>query len=261
LPTTGLTSGDVGLEALDRGQRTRKSTGTLFPSADVDPATRAQYSFGARDNALRDSAVDSVTGIRPDGADPNLFVERAGEITDARRDVAQRGVDQAQGAQRGVEIGRRGPAEDLNAFEGQGAGASRNIDDMYRETRRAEIDQSRNLFSSIDPGGAVQRDVAPLTERARLIQESVAGLPERIQNDLIPHTLLDDIRALAPEIETRTITSPLLDQGGRPITRAEEVNTGGTGQMSFRDMNRMRPALSAAEQRARDAPLQTTFVL
>lgn len=148
LPTTGLTSGDVGLEALDRGQRTRQSTGTLFPSADVDPATKAQYSFGARDNALRDSAVDSVTGIRPDGADPNLFVERAGEITDARRDVAQRGVDQAQGAQRGVDLARREPAAELNATVGQGAGASRNIDEMFRETRSGELKQNRELFNA-----------------------------------------------------------------------------------------------------------------
>lgn len=148
VPTTGLISGDIGLEALDRGQRTRQSTGTLFPSADVDPATKAQYSFGARDNALRDSAVEEVNRIRPEGADPNLFVERAGEITDARRDVAKRGVDQAQGGQRGVEIARRGPAEDLNAFEGQGPGASRNIDEMYRETRAEELKTSRELYAA-----------------------------------------------------------------------------------------------------------------
>jgi len=147
VPTTGLISGDTGLEMLERGQRVKNSTGTILTSPDTDPGTKARFSFGERDTQLRDAARDQVNGLRPDGADPAAFPKRAEEIAAARTEAAQRQVDQAQGQTRGIDMARSGPANDLNANIGRGDAASRNIDETVRRTRDTELRQSRELFS------------------------------------------------------------------------------------------------------------------
>lgn len=170
--------------------------------------------------------------------------------------AAQARADAVAAAQREAEAvsqARAAEAADVQQYEGRGTPASVAIDRTVRETRDAELGQSRQLFNDIDPTGEVVSDARPLAARATAIRESVSGLPPRIQAELIPGPLLDDLERLAPRIEQRTTTSPILDEYGAPIQRTEEVNTGGTGTMSFADMNRMRPALSAAEQRAQDA--------
>lgn len=146
LPTSGIMSNDIGLEMLERGQRVNSSTGTIVNSPNASPAVKEEYSFGARDNKLRDAAVQQVESVRGDG-NPEEFVKRAGEIGDAEVAAKQKLADQSAGKQRAVDIAREGPAQDLQAFEGQGGHASRNIDTTYRDTRQRELARSRRLYN------------------------------------------------------------------------------------------------------------------
>lgn len=161
-PTSGVISGDTGMEMLERGQRVSNSTGTIVRSPDASPEVKKQYSFGERDNALRDAAVQQVESVRGEG-NPEAFVKRAGEIGDAQVEAAQRKADQAAGKQRAVEIAQEGPAGELQAFEGQGGRASRNIDTTYRDTRQRELARSRRLYQDPELTGA-QVGVDPMVQ-------------------------------------------------------------------------------------------------
>lgn len=209
LPTTGLMSGDTGLTNLELGLRTRTGGNSLAEGATVDPATQARYSFLERDTALRDSAVDSVNALRPQGADPAAFPQRAGDIVDMRLEAAQRPVDKAAGEIRAVETAQRPIADDLNANIGQGTAASRNIDEMYRGTRTAEQQQSSALYN--DPAIArAEVPVQPLAETAQ--QVAAQGSPVAPLNPVVDkyaarfaemegNTTMADVNRLRAEIE------------------------------------------------------------
>lgn len=145
LPTTGPISGDTGIIALEQGKRAQHGTETMMPGA--DPATKSDYNFQERDTRLRDQAVDDVNSLRPDGANPQAFPDRADEIVRMRREAAQREVDQNAGAVRGIETARQAPANDLNANVMQGEGASAGINQTVRQTRVDERNQSNALFN------------------------------------------------------------------------------------------------------------------
>lgn len=162
IPTTGLISEDTGLAALERGNRVRQSTGSVLTDPKTDPREKARYSFGERDTALRDKAVEEVQSLRPDGADPEAFVQRAGDVRQARIDASRRVADRAGGRERAVQTARETEAANLRANEGQGAAASANIDETYRNTRAAELQRNRDLYN--DPElTAAQVPEAPMT--------------------------------------------------------------------------------------------------
>lgn len=209
LPTTGLMSGDTGLTNLELGLRTRTGGNSLAEGVNVDPGTQARYSFLERDTALRDSAVDSVNRLRPEGADPAAFPARAGDIVDMRLEQAQRPVDKAAGEIRAVETAQRPIADDLNANIGQGPAASRNIDEMYRGTRTAEQQQSSALYN--DPAIAqAEVPVQPLADTAQTV--AAQGSPVAPLNPVVDKyaarfaemegdTTMADVNRLRAEIE------------------------------------------------------------
>lgn len=169
LPTTGLISDDIGLQMLERGLRTKNSTGSILTDPHLDAATKAEFSFGARDNKLRDAAVDKVNALAGDG-NPQTFVDRAGEVAQTRIDRANRQLDNARGRERGVQMALQEPANDLTENIGQGNRASQQIDRMYRDTRTAERNQSRALYND---SALVAAEVPgnPLRQIAEQIQE------------------------------------------------------------------------------------------
>jgi hypothetical protein len=186
MPTSGIMSDDIGVIGVEQGQRRAQSTRQMINDPDMDPATKARYNFGERDQALQTRAVEEVQGLIPDGSNPRAFTDRADEVARTQRDVAQRGVDQAAGQQRGIAIARSGPAADVQAFEGQGAGASANIDRTVRDTRTAELEQSRQLFNDptltgaevpVDPMRATAGEIAavdtPAAPLAPVVQKYV----------------------------------------------------------------------------------------
>ncbi len=234
VPTTGLISGDTGLEALERGQRTQHSTGSVVKSPDADAATKSRYSFGERDTALRDSAVENVNALRPEGARPEAFPERAQELSGARVEAAQRGVDAARGRQAGVERAMREPAADLQAFEGQGGAASRNIDETVRTTRDAELARNRELYSN----PALIRAEVP-DEPLRAVAQDLRALDtERAPLDPVVRKYVDRFDVETPRVEEQTVASPILGEDGRPVTRTEEVTRGEPPPpMTMREVN------------------------
>lgn len=148
VPTSGLMSDDLGLAGVERGQRDKLSVKPLVRDQDATPEAKRTYNFVERDNALQTQAVQEVDALTPPNSEPRRFTDRANEVAQTQRDVAQRGVDQAAGQQRGVAMARSGPAADLQAFEGQGTGASTNIDRTVRDTRTAEIQQKNALYNN-----------------------------------------------------------------------------------------------------------------
>jgi hypothetical protein len=209
LPTTGLMSGDTGLVNLEQAMRTRQGGSSLAEGANVDPAVKSRYSFVERDTALRDAAVDEVNRLRPQGADPQAFPARAGEIVDMRLEQAQRPIDKAAGAARAVETAERPIADEFNANIGQGVAASRNIDDAYRQTRTAEQQRSATLYN--DPAIAqAEVPVQPLRDTAEVVAgqgSPVAPLDPVVQKytgrfaEMEGNATMADVNRLRAEIE------------------------------------------------------------
>ncbi len=146
VPTTGLISGDTGLAGIERRLRAQQSTGTLADAPHVAPDTKAKYSFGDRDTALRDSAVENVNSLRPAGGDPERLPARAAAVEQATMEPVLARAEQTQGRQERVAEIRKGDADALAASQGRGNAASRNIDETYRQTRVTERDQNRALY-------------------------------------------------------------------------------------------------------------------
>jgi hypothetical protein len=208
VPTSGIISGDTGVEMLERGSRVNNSTGTIIRSPDASPEVKKQYSFGERDNALRDSAVQQVDSIRGDG-NPEAFVQRAEQVGDAQVEAAQRKADQAAGKQRSVEIAQEAPANDLQAFEGQGKRASRNIDTTYRDTRQRELARSRRLYQDPELVNA-QVGVDPMvqvSDELRTLDTAAAPLDPTVRK------YVDRFRRPEVDEETGVVLRPGFEEG------------------------------------------------
>lgn len=209
LPTTGLMSGDTGLINLEQALRTRQGGSSLAEGANVDPAVKSRFSFVDRDMALRDAAVGEVNSLRPQGADPAAFPQRAGDIIDMRLEAAQRPVDKAAGEIRAVETAQRPIADEFNANIGQGTAASRNIDEVYRTTRQAEQQRSSALYD--DPAIAqAEVPVQPLAETAQRVAtpagplspaDPVVSKYASRMADLEGDTTMADVNRLRAELE------------------------------------------------------------
>lgn len=221
VPTSGLMSDDIGLIGVEQGQRRSQSTRQMVNGPAAPPEVKQKFNFGERDQALQEAAVGQVEGLIPAGSNPRAFTERAAEVAAAQRDQAQRGVDQATGRERGVEIARQAPAADLQAMEGQGTAASVGIDRMARETRNAEVQQKNALYNNpeltaaevpVDPMrqtagelGAADTPAAPLAPVVRKYVDRFGAIDEGT-----PITMRE-VNANRAEIEADIATN--LDNG------------------------------------------------
>lgn len=254
VPSTGVASGDIGFAAGEKAARTR------------DPVP-----FQERDQQLRDAAQERVTSLRDRDADPQAprrMVED--EVADRRRLAA----DETEAARVDLEAARETGTRRLTAAEqaredrltaadqriaesrtavagarerevelggdvqgrlgGEGAASERLDRAVVDDTMRPLADEQRRRYRDIDPQGEVRVDASPLVQVAADIRR---GVPETVpESEVIPESWLRRIEALgAREVETG-----LVDDAGRAITRTEG------GDISFRDVNEMRPFLSDA---------------
>lgn len=196
IPTSGIISGDTGLEGVERGQRTKLSTGSLLQ--DGTPEAKSKYSFGERDTALRDAAVNEVNSVRPEGANPEAFPKRAEAIDEMLSTNAQRQADKAAGRERGVQIAREGEGADLQQFQGRGGGASANIDEMYRGTRDTELRRNNENYANPELESAPV-PVAPLRQAADTVAAQATPLAPV---DPVVQQFVDRIRAVEGENTT-----------------------------------------------------------
>src|SRR5690606_18911585 len=154
----------------------------------------------------------------------------------------------------GVETGQRSVADVLRSYSGRGGEASASLDRTITERGLARAQRQKNqLYDPIDPERTDMPEVTPMVDLATQIEQQVAELPAALRQEMIPQRLLNDVQGMARRTEERTITSPLTDEFGKPITRTETVSAGGSGEMSFGAMNDMRAGLASASTAARKA--------
>lgn len=233
LPTTGAASGDAGLALLERETRAR------------DPKP-----FIERDRATTARAGEIIRDVTPEGAVGRDFTDAADALDASRMRTAQADVDTVRGAQQAHADAMRQAAAPVAAGAGQKVPASQALDtEIVGGSLRPMQDRKNQAFAGIDPDRNVVRDATPLIEAAGRIREGLGRLND--PNSILPVRTLDRIAALAPRQARRDVATGLLDEAGRPITRQAAVNAGGTGTITFAEINTLRPELSSAVTKAR----------
>ena len=178
MPTSGIMSDDIGVIGVEQGQRRAQSTRQMIKDESLPPETKARYNFGERDQALQTRAVEEVQGLIPQGSNGRDFTGGVRRVLDDR--LAQRGAqaDTARARAGEAAAGEAQVATNVGSFRGRDVEASTNIDRTVRDTRTAELEQSRQLFNDptltnaevpVDPMrataggiGAVDTPAAPL---------------------------------------------------------------------------------------------------
>jgi hypothetical protein len=285
VPTTGLISGDTGLEALERGQRRTLSTPSMFKEPGVSPETKAKYSFGERDKALADQAVTDVGSIKPAGITPEELIAPRSEaeriaqerVTAAEALGKQRvGATEAGGkervsaaesaardrvaaAEQPVATARQEAEAAAAAERERAAGvtpmrsetfktqASERVHGAVTEPYREARTAKNEAFESIDPERTRRVDATDAIEAARRVRQGINELGPTGQQ--LPGEFVTRLERLAPDI--REEATGLTDAAGRPLTR--EVNRGGDNTAALGDLVDVRKYLSTAYENARQA--------
>lgn len=194
--------------------------------------------FLERDKAVRTSAAHDLETIRPADGDPNLPRALARDIVNTKRGAANDAVRGAEAGVRGAEGSERELMQGYQPYAGGGSVASEDLDKVVvGETMKPMQKQKNDLFAAVDPEGDIMRSTDPLVRLAASLRGETEGLPPSVQREVLPETLLKDLEAL-------------------------DILEGGTGEMSFRDLNDTRAVISSMEQQARAAgqgPLADTL--
>ena len=237
VPPVGIISGDTGLETLERGNRVQNPV-----------------PFIERDKALRDAAVENVTSVRPENAEPRAFTDNAQAIADTRIEAARQQVEETARRAREAEMAREQEAAPFRPLVDSKAtaDASQALDTaVVDNTLIPMAGRQRELYAAIDPTGEVRRPVDSIAAAANEVEKAAAELPPALRREVMPEELINDIKGLASKTETQETVSPVLGPDGQPIVRQTEVNTGGPGDVSFASLNRWRPILRGMEDKAR----------
>lgn len=187
-PTVGAMANDVGLAEMEKGARSR----------DAVP-------FIERDRMVQDRARANLNAIAPDGADPRAFTAGA----EAERNALLSGIDQQTAAQRRQVESTAVPSMPVEQFQGQGADASRRIDERFRKTFETERARKNALYNDPRILGAPV-DAEPLYAVAEDISRLRGPLDDPAA---VPTDIVQRIRNLAEFDEE---TGDLI--GFKPIT-------------------------------------------
>ena len=194
--------------------------------------------FLERDKAVRTSAAHDLETIRPADGDPNVPRALARDIVNTKRGAANGAVRSAQADLHGAEGLERELMQEYQPYAGGGSVASEDLDKvLVGEIMKPMQKQKNDLFAAVDPDGDIMRSTDPLVRLAAALRGETEGLPPSVQGEVLPETLLKDLEAT-------------------------DIREGGTGEMSFRDLNDTRAVISSMEQQARaagQAPLANTF--
>jgi len=228
-PTSATMTTDPGLQLLERGMRDRNG-----------------QPFIENDAALKESARSDLDMIRPEGADTTLprqlSEQNIAEVNAWLDDI----VRQATANSDAAVASEQAIGQAYRPYAGGRDAASESLDRVIvDETMRPMQTQKNENFRNIDPGGEVMLPTENLVALMNQLEEAAQGLPASMRRDVLPEPLIHDIQATQPVIDPQT-----------------GENVGGAGEMSFRDMNEMRPILSARESAARQNaqfPLADTY--
>lgn len=218
MPTTGIMSGDVGLGQLE--SRLRKDNPKPFIE---------------RDMAVRDSAFDDVTAMRPEDGDPTLPRQISeNEIAvreasaNAKLNTAQQKVEAQD--QSDVALGDTYRQPPMTPEQ-----ASMMLDKaLIGDTAMPMRAEKNAKYKAIDPEGTEMVDTQNLTDLMKQLEAATQGMPSSLRSEYMPEALVSQIKAFEPKIDPKT-----------------GENVGGPGEVSFKGLNEWRPALSSMESQAR----------
>lgn len=189
--------------------------------------SRFPKSFQTRDRATVASAGEQLRRTAPNGSTGDEFTRAATDIDTTRVQSARRALDGAEQRRRGAEISARSDAAEIAPSAGQGTKASEALDSEIVERSLRPMQERKNAaFHAIDPDRQVVRDAAPLIEAADQIEDTLGRLNN--PSDVLPVRTIERIRNLS-------------------------VDNGGDGTITFGELNALRPELSAALTKARNA--------
>ncbi len=228
VPTTGTLTTNPGLQLLERGLR------------DMN-----EQPFLERDVAVKEAAKRDVNAINPEGD-----ATRPRQVADAEVKSRKSAADQAtleashdlqdtiEQIQRDVlaaEEAEKMLGESYAPYRGGRDQASEALDKVIvGDTLKPMQRQKNELYDAIDPEGSVMLSTDDLVSLATELEAAAKGLPPSLRDT--PDALISDIKATEPKFNPET-----------------GENIGGSGEMSFKDMNRMRPKLSDKVTQAREA--------
>ncbi len=179
VPTSGLISNDVGLQGAENAARTKNPT-----------------PFVENDNKLRSAATGIVDSFVDPGANLEAPKAAARRRVDMQTEVAQRGVDQATGQGRGIDMARQQEGAPLTAVANSGAkaNASRQLDKaVVEDTYLPDRAQKNRLYNeAVPPGTPV--DTSAMAAKAGTVQQGVEALPPSLQSGVADNAVLSDLK-------------------------------------------------------------------
>lgn len=214
VPTTGLIAENPGLAGVDKGTR-------------IASDNRAQ--FVARDNAVRDYAVNQVAGLAPPGANAEVPIETVTQQAQLREAQALRAAEEARAAQEAHAAQQAAAAQEAAYSSTLQDRAAQRIDrTVVDETLRPMNERRRELYASIDPEGTATIDPAGLAGVAREIRAQM--------NEVMPGL---GHRQVSPEFDA--VLQGMIEAADK-------------GQrIPFNQIEQSRPALSQMAAQAREA--------
>lgn len=235
VPTTGTLSGDIGLGAVEQGDRVRNPV-----------------PYQEADQRIRTAASDQLSSVAPEGAEPRAATEFANKDAAQRRASAAANVTAAEKNAAIADVAEQAVAQPFRTPPDKGA-ASRALDEVVVDETMKPRQQAKNQkFANIPDA---ERDIAPLADAAAKVRDSLGALND--PNSILPQGTLARIEALTAKKTAVDSGEPATfkvdPQGvsekvsGGPV----ETTTGGT--VRFQDMNKLRPELTDAIRAARRA--------
>lgn len=183
--------------------------------------------FVERDRATNARAGEIVRGVAPDGSRARDFTDTADSLQQSRVNAARVNLDASRSAEAAHAEDLRRKAADIASGAGQGTPASQRLDaEIVGGSLRPMQERKNASFAAIDPDRSVVRDATALIEAAGRIRDGLGRLND--PSSVLPVRTLDRIADLAPD-------------------------AGGTGTITFGELNALRPELSSALTKAKAA--------
>lgn len=233
MPTTGLLSRDPGLVTAETGERTRQPG-----------------DFIVRDQNVKEAAGQRIQSVRDPEADQGAVGVAAQNERDTRLAPLDSNVQNLEGINARIgDIRQQQGAEFAPAANAEArANASRNLDRTIVDEGYVPARTEKNRQFDEAPGRGEQLPADEVIAAAARVRQNINELGPVAQQ--LPAEFVQRIEALTPNIQESTITSPLLDAAGHPITRTEQVNVGGPGTAAGGDLADLRKYISTAREAA-----------
>jgi len=188
----------------------------------LDPSVNS--AFIQNDQAVQQAARDATDTIAPQTSTGRVFTDAAEAEVAARNEVARQGVADVEGKITDLEAQRLANTSIVTNAKNTGSVASESLDPIVKKTLTSAQEKKNTAFAQIDPEGQVPRPVAPLAEAGQQVKAEAGALAG-------PASTPDDI-----------------------IARIEKAaGEGGDGTVSFKDINALRPEISARIAEAQKA--------